>query len=162
MSVLVYCDGSSRGQGVTPGVKGEGAVGVVIYKNNQLVGQYARGIGKATNNEAELEAILTGLMLCWAHPELIDPIIYTDSQVAAKLVNGEWFCTEEALRPLVLSIHEIKEVFRFRLIQVPRAQVAEADKLARQFLDKLQQRLVVDDEKKKQHLRSRRKNSNTN
>ena len=142
MTVIVIVDGASRGQGVTPGVAGEGAVGVVILKNGRPIGQYARGIGKATNNAAELEAILTGVILCWANPELADPIIYSDSQVATKMVNGEWVCRNTVLRPLLLSIQEIKEVFRFRVIQVPRAEVSEADKLAKMFLDKLETKIA--------------------
>jgi len=154
MPVECYVDGASRGQGVVPGVDGEAAVGVVVYRNNQLIGKYARGIGKATNNHAELEAVLTCLMMCWGNPNLEDPIIYTDSQVTAKLVNGEWYCRNDSLRPLVLSIQEIQEVFRFRLIQVPRGEVAEADSLAKKFLDKLQERLVED---KKRQRRIRKK-----
>lgn len=146
MAVEVFCDGSSRGQGVTPGVLGEGAVGVVIYKNGKFVGQYARGIGKATNNESEFEAILTALLLCWTNPELADPIIYTDSQVAAKHINGEWQCINATLRPLLLSIQEIQEVFRFRIVHVARHEVQEADRLAKMFLDKLQ--LALDNDRK--------------
>jgi ribonuclease HI len=110
LSITVIVDGASRGQGVTPGVSGEGAVGVVIYKNDKLIGKFGRGLGKATNNAAELEAILTGLLLCWANPELSDPIIYSDSQLACKLVNKEWICSNIALRPILLSIQEIQEV----------------------------------------------------
>lgn len=156
MPVTVYVDGASRGQGVTPGVHGEGAVGVVIYKNNQLVGHYGRGIGKTTNNAAELEAILTGVMLCWANPDLVDPIIYSDSQLACNLVNRHWFCNNDALRPILLSIHEIQEVFRFRVIQVPRKEVGEADIMAKRFLDKLQNKLVIEDALRRESIRKRR------
>lgn len=157
MSVSVYCDGASRGQGVIPGISGEGAVGVVIYKNDKLIGKFGRGLGKATNNAAELEAILTGLLLCWANPDLSDPIIYSDSQLACKLINKEWMCNNVALRPLLLSIQEIQEVFRFRLIQVPRIEVAEADKLAKMFLDNLEKKIAQEREQRKIYQRAKRK-----
>lgn len=156
MSVTVIVDGASRGQGVTPGVAGEGAVGVVIYKNGKAVGQFARGIGRATNNAAEMEAILTGILLCWTNPDLADPIIYSDSQVACKMVNREWICKNRILRPLLLSIQEIQEVFRFRVVQVPRIEVAEADKLAKMFLDKLQVKMAEEAIEHRAHRRAKK------
>lgn len=132
--ITVVVDGAARGQGTPAG--GEAALGVAIYKNNKLLGQYARGLGRRTNNEAEYEAVLAGVLLCWAG-DLVDPIIYSDSAVVVKQVNGVWECRTESLRTLLLSIREIQEVFRFRLVQVPRKMVAEADHLANLFLDKL-------------------------
>lgn len=160
MSVLAYVDGASRSQGVTPGVHGHGAIGVVIYKNNQLFGRYARGLGRATNNEAEYEAVLAALMLCWSNPELLDPIIYSDSQLVVKTVNKEWQCWNVNLRPLLMSIQEIQSVFRARVIWVPRVEVHEADKLARDFLDNLETRLALDDEERKQYYRAKKNHSN--
>lgn len=135
MSVIAYVDGASRGQGANK--VGDGAVGVVIYRNGKLVGQYARGLGKRNNNECEYEAVLTALLLCWAAPNLADPIIYSDSALVVKQVNREWSCNNPALVPLLMSIREIQEVFRFRIQQVPRKVVYEADLLANMFLDKL-------------------------
>jgi hypothetical protein len=39
-----------------------------------------------------------------------------------------------------MTIEEIKSEYRFRLIQVPRLNVAEADALANQFLNNLETR----------------------
>lgn len=133
--IEVFCDGASRGQGVK-GKVGDAAVGVAIYRNKKMIGQYARGLGKRTNNEAEYEAVLMGLLLCWA-ADLRDPIIYSDSSLVVRQVTGEWDCNNENLRPLLLSIREIQEVFRFRIQHVLRSNVWEADALANLFLDKL-------------------------
>lgn len=134
--IEVFIDGASRGQGVKDTI-GDAAIGIAIYKNKKMIGQYARGLGKRTNNEAEYEALITALQLCWA-ADLKDPIIYSDSALVCKQVNKEWNCNE-TLRPLLLSVHEIQEIYRFRLQQVPRATVWEADALANLFLDKLKE-----------------------
>lgn len=141
MLVEVYVDGAARGQGALPGVPGEAACGVVIYKNKKLVGQFARGLGRRSNNEAEYEAVLNALMMCWA-ADLVDPIIYSDSTLVVNQVNRKWQCKSETLLPYLLTIHDIEEVFRFRLRYVPRREVTQADQLANAFLDALALRLA--------------------
>ncbi|HJS83761.1 MAG TPA: reverse transcriptase-like protein [Nitrososphaera sp.] len=136
----VYCDGASRGQGASDKVLGEGACAIVIYKNNRLWGQYARGLGKVTNNQAEYEGVLLGIMACW-FADLPDPIIYSDSTLVVNQVNKVWQPPKlgTGLRHLLLSIFEIREEFRFRVMHRPRTDrgIAQADLLAKQFLDKL-------------------------
>lgn len=131
----VYVDGAARGQGAGTN-RGHGACGVLIYKNKKLIGQYARGLGRVTSSQAEYEAILNGLMLCWA-ADLEDPVIYSDSATVVKQVNSDWKCTNEDLLPLLYSIHEIRDVYRFRLQKVKRHVVAEADALANRMLDQM-------------------------
>lgn len=134
--IEIFVDGAARGQGVTD-QPGEGAIGVAIYRNKKMIGQFARGIGKRSNNEAEYEAVIHGLLLAWA-ADLQDPTVYTDSMIVAKQVNGEWQCNTPSLRPLLLTIQELREVFRFRLIQRPREELWEPDALCNLFLDKLE------------------------
>lgn len=132
--IEVFCDGASRGTGVN-GAVGDAAIGVAIYKNQKMIGQYARGLGKRTNNEAEYEAVIHAILLCWA-ADLPDPIIYSDSLVVCNHINKEWECNESLL-PLLLSVRELQQTFRFRVQHVPRASVWEADALANLFLDQL-------------------------
>jgi len=134
MNIEVFCDGASRGQGQKK--YGESACAAVVYKNKKKVVQFARGLGRRTNNEAEYEAVITGLLIC-SMSDFIDPIIYTDSAVVANQVNGKWRCKNQALIPLLMTVEEIKSEYRFRLIQVPRKLVWEPDKLSNQFLDQL-------------------------
>lgn len=130
----IFVDGASRGQGREK--LGLASCAVVIYRNQKLVGQFARGLGRRTNNEAEYEAVLTGLIMAWA-ADLKDPLIWSDSQLVVNQVNGIWQCHHESLLPLLLSIREIQEEFRFRLQYVPRKNVGDADYLAKAFLDQL-------------------------
>jgi ribonuclease HI len=135
MNIEVFCDGASRGQGQKK--FGESSCAAVVYKNKKKVVQFARGLGARTNNEAEYEAVITGLLIC-SMSDFVDPIIYTDSAVVANQVNGKWKCKNSALVPLLMTIEEIKSEYRFRLVQVPRNLVWEPDKLANQFLDQLE------------------------
>lgn len=135
----VYVDGASRGQGT--GKPGDAAAGCVIFANKKKVGQYARGLGPRTNNEAEYEAVLLGLLFCWA-ADLKDPVIYSDSLLVVNQVLGEWSCNAKALAPLLASIREIQDEFRFRIIHVPREEVNVADYLVNDFLDHYQHTLT--------------------
>lgn len=137
MNIEVFCDGASRGQGQKK--FGEASCGVVVYKNRKKIAQFARGLGPRTNNEAEYEAVIAGLLIC-SMADLVDPIIYTDSAVVANQVNGKWKCKNAALMPLLMTVEEIKAEFNFRVVQVPRAFVWEPDALANEFLDQLQER----------------------
>lgn len=137
MNIEVFCDGASRGQGQKK--FGEAACGVVVYKNRKKIAQFARGLGPRTNNEAEYEAVIAGLLIC-SMGDLYDPIIYTDSAVVANQVNGKWRCKNDALMPLLMTIEEIRSEFNFRVVQVNRSFVWEPDALANTFLNELQYR----------------------
>jgi ribonuclease HI len=137
VNIEVFCDGASRGQGQKK--FGEASCGVVVYKNRKKIAQFARGLGPRTNNEAEYEAVIAGLLIC-SMADLVDPIIYTDSAVVANQVSGRWRCKNAALMPLLMTVEEIKAEFNFRVVQVPRAFVWEPDALANEFLDQLQDR----------------------
>lgn len=137
MNVEVFCDGASRGQGQKR--VGDAACAAVVYKNRKKVAQFARGLGLRSNNEAEYEAVIAALLIC-SMSDFIDPIIYTDSAVVANHINGKWECKNNALMPLLMTIQDIREEYSFRVIQVDRSFVWEADFLANEFLDQLKDR----------------------
>lgn len=137
MNIEVFCDGASRGQGQKK--FGEASCATVVYKNRKKVAQFARGLGARTNNEAEYEAVIAGLLIC-SLSDFVDPIIYTDSAVVANQINGNWQCKNEALVPLLMTVQDIREEYSFRVVQVKRAFVWEPDMLANQFLDQLQEK----------------------
>jgi ribonuclease HI len=144
MNIEVFCDGASRGQGQKK--FGEASCAVVVYKNRKKVAQFARGLGARTNNEAEYEAVIAALLIC-SMSDFVDPIIYTDSAVVANHVNGKWECKNASLVPLLMTIQDIREEYSFRVVQVDRSFVWEADYLANAFLDQLK--------KKKESIKSR-------
>jgi len=137
MNIEVFCDGASRGQGQKR--FGEAACAVVVYKNKKRVVQFARGLGRRTNNEAEYEAVIAGLLIC-SMSDFVDPIVYTDSAVVANQINGKWKCKNALLMPLLMTVEEIKSEYKFRVMQVPRAFVWEPDGLASEFLNQLEEK----------------------
>jgi ribonuclease HI len=137
MHIEVFCDGASRGQGQKR--IGEASCAVVVYKNRKKVAQFARGLGRRSNNEAEYEAVIAGLLIC-SMSDFLDPILYTDSAVVANHINGNWKCKNKSLLPLLMTVQDIKEEFKFRLVQVQRNFVWEPDALCNQFLDNLEKR----------------------
>lgn len=137
----VYVDGASRGQGSqnpdgTTEKLGHGAAAAMIYRNRKLIGQYARGLGKVPNNVAEYEAVLLGLLMCWA-ANLERPVLYSDSATVVNQIKGDAQCRSEKLIPLLRSIQEIEEVYQFTIVHVPRSHVSEADALANKFLNSM-------------------------
>lgn len=140
MNIEVFCDGASRGQGQKK--IGEASCAAVVYKNRKKVAQSARGLGARSNNEAEYEAVIAGLLIC-SMSDFIDPIIYTDSAVVANHINGTWKCKNEALLPLLMTIQDIREEYKFRVLQVQRNFVWEPDALANEFLNQLEARKLI-------------------
>ena len=137
MNIEVFCDGASRGQGQKR--IGEAACATTIYRNRKKIAQFARGLGPRSNNEAEYEAVIAGLLIC-SMGDLLNPIIYTDSAVVANQINGKWKCRNDSLLPLLMTVEDIRDEFNFKVVQVERSFVWEPDALANEFLDTLEKR----------------------
>lgn len=139
MLIEVFIDGAARGAGMgSKPSTGEAACAVIIYKNRKKIAEYARPLGERTNNQAEYEALIAALLICSMSTEILDPIIYCDSSVVVNQVGGKWECRNKDLVPLLMSVNIIKEVYRFKLEQVPRRLVREADALVNKCLDELE------------------------
>ncbi len=139
MIIEVFCDGASRGQGQKK--IGEAACAVTVYKNRKKIAQFARGLGPRGNNEAEYEAVISGLLIC-SMGEFYNPILYTDSSVVANHISGQWACKHNSLIPLLMTVEDIRSEFNFKIVQVERSFVWEPDALCNEFLDKLEERKV--------------------
>lgn|GEM_PF-1238814 len=137
MIIEVFCDGASRGQGQKK--IGEAACATTIYRNRKKIAQFARGLGSRSNNEAEYEAVIAGLLIC-SMGDLLNPVIYTDSAVVANQINGKWKCRNDSLLPLLMTVEDIRDEFNFKVVQVERSFVWEPDALANEFLDTLEKR----------------------
>jgi ribonuclease HI len=135
--IEVFCDGASRGQGQKR--IGEAACATTIYRNRKKIAQFARGLGPRSNNEAEYEAVIAGLLIC-SMGDLLNPVIYTDSAVVTNQINGKWKCRNDSLLPLLMTVEDIRDEFNFKVVQVERSFVWEPDALANEFLDTLEKR----------------------
>ncbi|XP_021722675.1 uncharacterized protein LOC110690154 [Chenopodium quinoa] len=120
----VLVDGSAT-------LMGSGA-GIVITAPNGEVFEYALKFKfKATNNEAEYEAAITGIQLSIA-AEAKRLVLKTDSQLVSSQFRGEYEARELAMIKYLEKINELTAQLQYFEVQlVPRAQNSQADALAR-------------------------------
>ena len=125
----VYFDGASRGN------PGPAAIGWVIVTDEGIVAEGSERIGRATNNQAEYEALLGALEAAtdYGFEELV---IKGDSQLIVKQVRGEWDANDPALREKRVRARELlRGVDEWSLDHVPREINDRADELANEALD---------------------------
>lgn len=119
----LYVDGSSNQMGAGIGIKLQTPEGTSLSQALRLE-------FRATNNEAEYEALLNGLKLA-RELQVRSLTVYSDSQLIVRQVNGEYATkddTMEAYRSAVL--HKAKDFAKIEFIQLPREHNADADRLA--------------------------------
>jgi ribonuclease HI len=111
------------------------AIGALLRTRRLVtVDQISKAIGPATQNVAEYQALIEGLMRARAHG--IDHIrVYTDSELVVDQLNGASAVKNADLQKL----HEVASGLRarfksFRISWVPREWNAEADQLVRDAL----------------------------
>ncbi len=126
----MYTDGGARGN---PGPAG---LGVVIEDENgmRLRGLH-RFLGKATNNEAEYEALIEGLKAVseWK-PDRLE--VFLDSKLVVEQVNGRWKVKEARLQSLLARAKELMAAFPdVEVKHVERERNKGADALANMAMD---------------------------
>lgn len=130
MKGRLHTDGGARGN---PGPAGIGVV--LLSDEGKVIGEIARGIGVATNNEAEYAALIAGLELA-RDKGVTDVSVYCDSQLIVSQVKGEWKIKKEHLRHLAVKARKLLDSFETGTIEhVPREENEDADRLANQGMD---------------------------
>ncbi len=125
----LYFDGASRGN------PGPAAVGWVIVTSDGITAEGSERIGRATNNQAEYEALIRALEAAveYGFDELR---IKGDSQLIVKQVRGEWDVNDPTLREKRLHARELlNQVETWSIDHVPREINHRADELANNALD---------------------------
>ena len=134
--IIIHTDGGSRGN------PGPAAIGVVISnKKGEIMKRYSQYLGKATNNEAEYQAVVFALKKIKALfgkrvIKTLEIEINSDSELLVKQLNGEYKVLDQKIQPLFLKIWNERldfGVIKFR--QIPREKNKEADRLANEALD---------------------------
>ncbi|WP_436909348.1 ribonuclease HI [Halosimplex marinum] len=125
----VYFDGACRGN------PGPSAVGWVIVSGDGIVAEGGHTIGRATNNQAEYEALIEGLRV--ASDYGFDEVdVRGDSELIVKQVRGEWDTNDPDLREYRVTVRELLTGFdEWSLEHVPREINDRADELANEALD---------------------------
>ncbi len=138
----LHTDGGARGN---PGPAG---IGVVLTDpRGEVIAEIARGIGHATNNVAEYEALIAGLELALERG-VSDVEIFVDSELVASQVSGNWKIKSDRLRALAVRARRLMNQFSKSSIgHVGRAGNADADRLANQGMDQAELDLELDRER---------------
>jgi ribonuclease HI len=133
MKAILNTDGGARGN---PGPAGIGAV--LRTREGEVIGELARGIGYATNNIAEYEALIAGLEL--ARDRGVSEIeIQLDSELVVQQLTGRWKIRNDRLRSLAVRARSLMNGFdRASIKHVRRAQNTKADLLANIGMDEVE------------------------
>lgn len=134
--LTLFVDGSSNS-------KGSGAGIVLISPEGHKVHSALRFQFKASNNEAEYEALIAGANLAIEmNVENLD--IYSDSQLVVWQVEGDYQAREDQISLYLTYLKETLTKFkRYSLPQVPRSENSQADALAKLALTKDAEFLVT-------------------
>jgi ribonuclease HI len=125
----VYFDGACHGN------PGPASVGYVIVNGDGIVAEGGHTIGRATNNQAEYEALVAALEVA-VDAGADELVIRGDSQLVVKQVRGEWNTNDPNLRELRVQVHELlRNVDTWSIEHIPREINDRADELATNALE---------------------------
>ena len=128
--VFLYTDGGSRGN---PGPAGIGVV--ILNDRKKKIKELYKYIGETTNNIAEYNAILLGLEEA-VNLKANDVVIYMDSELVARQLNGEYKVKDSNIKFLFEKILGILKKFNsFEIKHIERSKNKEADKLANKAIN---------------------------
>lgn len=126
----IFTDGASRGN------PGPAAIGIVFrQKNGENLAEHHETIGKATNNVAEYQAVVTALEHArrWKVRKVH---LYMDSELITRQLSGVYRVKSPDLRPLFQQVVFLSRgLDEFQVRHVKRQQNAHADALANKALD---------------------------
>lgn len=128
--IRIHIDGASRGN------PGAAAYGVIIETaDGTRLESLAKGLGTATNNFAEYQALIAALEYALAHQHARVQI-YSDSELLVRQVEGRYRVKHPGLKLLYERAMKLaRQLEAFRVTHVPREQNREADRLANRALD---------------------------
>jgi ribonuclease HI len=131
---VLYTDGASRGN------PGWAAIGAALYRVDDgkqvLVGEVSEAIGLATNNVAEYEAVIAGLMAALSF-EPDDLLLRADSELLIRQLEGRYRVRNPKLQELFTKSKKLLGALpSYRLEHVPREENVVADALANAALDR--------------------------
>ena len=104
--IYTNSDGGSRGN------PGQGAIGVIVRKDGEILTRYSAKIGKfVTNNVAEYEALIKALELASKYTK--DGLTcFLDSELIVKQLLGEYRVRNPTLLKLFLKVQKLQENFK--------------------------------------------------
>ncbi len=131
MKLTIYTDGGSRGN------PGPAAFAVVVSRDDKVVKEYARYIGRTTNNVAEYQGAIAALKEA-ADMGADEVEVISDSELMVRQVNGQYACRAANLQPYLEEIRKLSGQFRkvtFSNVRRGHPMVSRADALLNQEQD---------------------------
>ncbi len=135
--LIIHTDGGARGN------PGPAAIGVVIKSASpeKLVIEFSEVIGKATNNQAEYQAVEAALDWLNKLPNLSDYAeinFFLDANLIVQQLNGRFKVKDGQLRERLFRIKILEQQLKIPInySYVPREQNQRADSLVNQALDR--------------------------
>jgi len=142
--IIIYIDGGSRGN------PGPAATGVVFCnERGQEIKKYSQFLERATNNQAEYQALVFALKKFKAFfgkklASQSEIEVRSDSELLIKQMRGEYKILDEKIQPLFLQAWNQKLDFkriRFRLISSEKNK--EADRLVNEILNEKEKQKLL-------------------
>lgn len=135
MKIIIYTDGGSRGN------PGPSAIGVIFTdEKGKVIKEYAEKIGRATNNEAEYEAVIFALqkaklLFGKRKTKTMEVEVRLDSEFVAKQLNGNYKILDRKIEQLFLKTWNLKIDFgKVKFLHILRSNNIEADRLVNRAL----------------------------
>jgi ribonuclease HI len=130
MKVTIHIDGGARGN---PGVAG---AGIVLHcDGDQLLVEAGYYLGHQTNNVAEYTALLRALEAA-KRAGATQLLIYSDSELLVRQINGEYRVRNAALKDLFDdAFGRLRGFEKWEVRHVRREQNSRADELANLAMD---------------------------
>lgn len=126
---IISADGGSRGN------PGPAAFGAVVSENGKILHELFETIGVATNNVAEYQGLIAGLI----HIHSLDPDATVEVQMDSKLVveqmSGRWQIKHSNMRELAAQARAAHTPSLVKYSWIPRDLNSHADRLANKALD---------------------------
>jgi probable phosphoglycerate mutase len=129
-SVVVEADGASRNN---PGPSAYGAL-LRDPGTGEVIAVRGEAIGTATNNVAEYRGLIAGLELAAEHAPGASLEVRMDSRLVVEQMSGAWKVKHPSLKPLAAEAQRLAPAGT-TYTWVPRAENADADRLANEALD---------------------------
>ncbi len=102
--IFTNSDGGSRGN------PGQGAIGVLIRKDDSILELHGEKIGIVTNNEAEYTALIRALQIASTYTK-DELTCVLDSELVVKQLLGEYSVKNQRLMKLFLKVQKLQENF---------------------------------------------------
>jgi ribonuclease HI len=131
VTLICYADGASRGN---PGPAAIG--GVVVHPSGTVLREISEPIGRATNNVAEWRAAVAVLDAARGLGARVVELCL-DSELVVRQIEGRYTVRSATLLPHYRQALTLLSSFdRYTVRHIPRAQNAQADRLANAALDR--------------------------